>query len=1709
MIGDGRKWPYRMSNQSNSAVMRGLSVAIVACALSACGGGSGGAPTDTPDPTPPVTGGLPPAVQANQTPLAADDQITSGTSGEIMVSVLANDTDPDGDVVSLLSVGVPTVGTASIDDNGTSADLTDDRLRVTLPDGFVGNVMVTYIVQDTDGARAQGTVRIDVGQTSTGGSASNTVPVAVADAARTAPGDGVLINVLTNDTDANGDTISLLNFGTAAGGVITRDHAGTPLDSSDDQLLYAPAPGFSGVDQFEYQVSDGLDSATGVVTVTVRAEVVTPPQQLCGQVMLGPVAQAAVSVFEMDAGGAPNGPAVATTQTDVNGQWCASLPVTRPDYLIVSTGGVYFDPADSGDAASGLRQISLAGGTLESLLFADATTTAVTPLTSALVRKVRAQSFATDYALVAPVVRAQASDAYGLDVFATPAVNPLDPAGASAASSELAMVLGGAASALNRIAVTLGQEAPEANLVDAFVDDLLDCGLDGQRDGASITVNGLGQSLPGNVSLNLEILRFRNNQYSAYENTPLVQVDNAPCLISAVADDTQAPRFVTLPNNIALSDPQGLGVLIDDGRLQPFYDAVVVTDNRPQPVEVSVRLASGAALPTRFAAGTTRVVFVATDAAGNEAISDVREIAVTTSLPPNSNDDTATTTEDVDVTVDILANDVVTGLPLDPASVRVQSVTGPASVQVDLSNGALVVTPAPNAFGTVTITYDVANTDGLRGAAANVTITISARNDDAPEAQNDSASVAENNSVAIDVLANDQDPDEGGLDGATVELETMPANGVATVDGATRRVMYTPAPDFDGVDSFRYRVRDLSGRLSLDALVSISIAGVNQPPVAVSREITLVEDGSVDIAVTATDAEGQLDASSVAIVTAPASGVLTPVVAGTWRYQPNANYNGTDAFTFSYADTDGLVSTPGVVSITVTPINDVPVSLADTASTSERVPVLIDVLANDSDVEGALDVGSVEIVAAPANGSVNVEAGGQLLYTSADQFNGVITLSYRVADSDGVFSLPATVSVNVAFVDDVPVALDDSAVVLAGGIVDIDVVANDSDPENALDATSVTLIDLPAAPVSVDAVSGAIRFDASASPVGRQTLTYRVSDAGGTAANLATVTVDVWPVTDTDFDGVARDIEIAVGTDPDAADSRLVHIDPNADPQLSDGLSWATAFVSPAAAQTAGALNGSGPNMTFILMADNATALENWRLSFDDNCDDLVLLGSVSFLADTPQRNADGQWSTTLDAASGERPLELRNCDNVHAFGLRVANGGGVAQGGGALIEASTVVLNAPEFENNRASESGGALALTAGDGAPVATLSIVGGVFAGNEVNAADGVDGRGGAVHAESGTTLNLEDTRFVRNVIRQAGASGDSGGGAGLHSDNATLNTSNVTFAGNRSESVGGGFALRGETGLVNMRHSNVSGNEALRLGGGGYLDGTRNNVVIANSLLTANYAATGGGLYTNDALDSAVTNFSAGYNFASDGGAIWVNAGSPRLDDNVLFGNTALSSADTVGGTVATLLNLNANNNVADAAWAGFFGTNNLNADARFTAGFYLDHDGGNLSPAIDHSQTFQSDAASISLQTRFTNETGAAPDTGALDAGYHYAGASAGVVDSAPASGTVIDPAEQYHVISVRPLVGGIEAGPGRRVFVSGVDDTAQPRLYRSVPDFSDPLGTGRSTPVADMGDGSYEFYVQAPFDTDFFLDLWIDTLIGPALVRYSVRIDST
>ena len=188
----------------------------------------------------------------NNNPVAGPDAAQTPARVGVTIPVLANDSDPDGDPFSITGTTSPANGTIAI--NGTNITYSPRA-------GFLGNDSFTYTITDSLGGTATATVRVTVGngQPPLG---TNTPPTVNADATSTPRDTGVNIPVLANDTDADGDPITLVGVTQGANGTVTINADGT--------LLYVPRAGFTGVDTFTYTATDGQGgTASGNVQVTV------------------------------------------------------------------------------------------------------------------------------------------------------------------------------------------------------------------------------------------------------------------------------------------------------------------------------------------------------------------------------------------------------------------------------------------------------------------------------------------------------------------------------------------------------------------------------------------------------------------------------------------------------------------------------------------------------------------------------------------------------------------------------------------------------------------------------------------------------------------------------------------------------------------------------------------------------------------------------------------------------------------------------------------------------------------------------------------------------------------------------------------------------------------------------------------------------------------------------------------------------------------------------------------------------------------------------------------------------------------------------------------------------------------------------------------------------------------------------------------------
>jgi acylphosphatase len=178
-----------------------------------------------------------------------------------------------------------------------------------------------------------------------------------------------------------------------------------------------------------------------------------------------------------------------------------------------------------------------------------------------------------------------------------------------------------------------------------------------------------------------------------------------------------------------------------------------------------------------------------------------------------------------------------------------------------------------------------------------------------PTADDKAVNVTEDGSVNITLSGTD--PEGSNL---TYHVVSMPANGTLTTNGALPEVTYTPDANYFGSDSFTYYVND--GALdSAMATVSITVdSGNNDVPVADDKEVSVLENGSVEITLSGSDAEGSIltyNVSQPANGTVTTNGALPDVI-----YTPDANFFGADSFTYTVNDGE-QDSAPATVTITV------------------------------------------------------------------------------------------------------------------------------------------------------------------------------------------------------------------------------------------------------------------------------------------------------------------------------------------------------------------------------------------------------------------------------------------------------------------------------------------------------------------------------------------------------------------------------------------------------------------------------------------------------------------------------------------------------------------------------------------------------------------------------------------------------------------------
>jgi VCBS repeat-containing protein len=416
-------------------------------------------------------------------------------------------------------------------------------------------------------------------------------------------------------------------------------------------------------------------------------------------------------------------------------------------------------------------------------------------------------------------------------------------------------------------------------------------------------------------------------------------------------------------------------------------------------------------------------------------------------------------------------------------SISTAAPNGAAAASGTGSSKAISYTPNANYNGTDNFIVQVS--DGSLADTITVNVTIQAVNDP-PTANAQSVSTRQDQAKAITLSGSDI---EGSA--LTFSIASSPANGA--VSGTPPAVTYTPNPGFQGTDSFTFTANDGTAN-SAPATVTINVGPANSAPVADAQAVSTNEDTAKAITLTATD--GDSDPLTYQVVTNPANGSLTGT-APNLTYTPNANFNGSDSFTFKANDgfADSLAAT---VSITVSAVNDAPVLGAiGSKGISELVNLGFTVSA--SDIDG--DTLGYSLSGEPAGASIG-PASGAFSWTPTEA-QGPGSFTFDICANDGTVSDCETITVTVSEVNTAPV-LDPigSQSATTSELLTFTATATDGDiPANSL---AYALAGAPAG-ASIDPTSGVFTW----TPAAPGTYTFDVVVSDGSLADSETITVTV------------------------------------------------------------------------------------------------------------------------------------------------------------------------------------------------------------------------------------------------------------------------------------------------------------------------------------------------------------------------------------------------------------------------------------------------------------------------------------------------------------------------------------------------------------------------------------------------------------------------
>lgn len=1072
--------------------------------------------------------------EENRDPVAVDDEFGVRAGRTVPLQTLLNDSDPDGDVLTVSVTGPqPSVGEVQRTHDGVA-------FQLVVPDDATGDSSFEYTADDGRGGKDSATVTVRVVPDEINRAPEQLrVPTLTVRA-----GQSVTGQVVTDWLDPDGDDVRLVD-------AVAEDPDSVRI-RPDGQLTFQDGQGVTGTRTVAITVTDGRETAQGTVQVKVIDGLATPPVTVADHVVAVAGQEAVIRPLANDedplggtlrlayVGTAPNTQSQFNTEAgtvsfasrtpgtyyldyvaaneadstpglirvDVMGQdGSEGLPIAVRDIALLPAGGQTLVDVTANDTDPGGGVLVVHG------VQVPATADGSRPLVKAsvegysVVRVVDTGARSAPLTLHYSVANAQGTTRGEITVIPLPEPETLQP---PIAVADTAVVRVGDMVSVDVLANDLHPQGAELALEPELAETVPEeHGFATVSDGR---VAFLASERPGRTSVAYTVTGPDGQQASARVQFTVVPMDretNSPPVLPEVTSRVLAGQTVRIPVRLQGTDPDG--------------DWVSLTGLEGTPAQGTVQIDAGQLVYTASegATGTDSFTYLAEDRLGAQSVGTV-SVGIaqppTSNTPPTAVDDSLTVRPGRTFTVDVLRNDA------DPDGDPVALVEGGFSsqdpaVQVELRDGRLAVT-APDQPGHLNIRYTIADPLG-----ATDTGTLSVRVDPEaalmpPIARDDHISMDQargQTAVDVSVLANDEDPD-GSVEDLTVSVPSV--SGVASTASVTDtgqvQIQLTDAPQI-----IPYRVTDPDGET---ATAFITVPGTSSTPPwlldSTPREVMAGESLALDLTAWVGVREGRQPRllRDDAVIASPSTASVQIGSATAVTFSAPADYSGSASVNMVITDGSSAEDPTGLTSTLTLPITVLPrpeqnspprVRSTAVEVTAGAEPTSVDLsrLAEDPDGD------ELSFRVEEPGDQIQADLSGALLLVSAGPDTSAgHTEEIGLSVSDGSAEpVPVTVEVTVIRDEvDPPEAVDDLVEdARAGQQVLVDVLANDINPAGDDEPLRLMTTSVVAGQGTATVQGDRVAITPAAGFSGRLRATYEIRDASGDPARSSTAVITV------------------------------------------------------------------------------------------------------------------------------------------------------------------------------------------------------------------------------------------------------------------------------------------------------------------------------------------------------------------------------------------------------------------------------------------------------------------------------------------------------------------------------------------------------------------------------------------------------------------------